>query len=228
MADETTTQSPAPIPSAVGPGAAPEPQITSWTPALEGATRDEIITILNPLTVDFEGRVGVTQNAMMPVRINNPQGFPTNSESALAAKGISGFRNPDLKGGRVHIANKVTIPAGQTVRQPGDVAQVLVKQLVTAILSIRGEKMKIADAEARRKVEDEIIIHRQAMSDLFGSAGGPVSVEEQLRQAVERANQENTAEEVFPQLKAEQAQPELDRLDKRTRAYKDAVAQESK
>ncbi len=199
--EQKATQPAPPAPTVLGPGSIPNAVAAEYTPALEGATRDEIVTILNPMTTDFVARVGVTQNAPMPVRINNPQGFPTRNEADLAAKGISGFRNPDLKGGKVHIANDVLVPAGQTIRQPGDIAQVIVKQMITTILSVRGEKLRLADPESRRNVEKEIIQSRTPMSDLFGSAGGPVSVEEQLKAAVDQANEGLGQEPAFPEAK---------------------------
>ncbi len=200
MAEDETRKTPAPaLPTILGPGAIPEAQ-AEYEPTLNGATRDEIIEILNPMTYDFVAKVGVTKTAMMPVRINNPNNTSIKTEGDLAAKGVGGFRNPDLGGGKVHIANPVPIPAGTTIKQPGDVAQVIVKQLITAVISIRGDRLKISDPETRRNVEREIIISRRPMSELFG-AGGPITVEEQMRAAVEQANKTSSEEQGFPDVK---------------------------
>ncbi len=198
MADETTTQSARPLPTTVGPGSLPEIS-TEYVPTLEYATRDEVIEILNPMTVDFVAQVGVTKTANMPVRINNPNNTSIKTEADLAAKGIPGFRNPDKGGGVIHVANKVPIPAGTTIRQPGDVAQIIVKQLITAVISLRGQNIMLADPETRRNVEREVIISRRPMSELFG-AGGPMTVDEQMAAAIEKAN-EVAQEEAFPELK---------------------------
>ncbi len=201
MPDEKTTQSAPPAPTVVGPGAILETQ-AEYEPTLNNATRDEVVEILNPMTVDFMARVGVTKTTMMPVRINNPNNTSIKTESDLAAKGIPGFRNPDKGGGIIHVANPVPIPAGQTIKQPGDVAQVIVRQLITAVISMRGLQLKISDPETRRKVENEVIISRRPMSELFG-AGGPITVEEQMTAAIEKAN-DATQEQGFPQLKEEE------------------------
>ena len=200
MADETTPQSATPAPTIIGPGAVLETQ-AEYEPALNNATRDEVVEILNPMTIDFMAKVGVTKTAMMPVRINNPNNTSIKTEADLAAKGIPGFRNPDKGGGVIHVANSVPIPAGQTIKQPGDVAQVIVRQLITTVIALRGDKLKISDPETRRKVESEVIISRRPMSELFG-AGGPITVEEQMRAAIEKAN-DASQEQGFPQLKEE-------------------------
>lgn len=201
MADETTAQSPRPLPTTIGPGSAPPAQ-AEYIAALEGATQDEVVEILNPMTVDFVGQVGITKTAMMPVRINNPNNTSIKTESDLAAKGIPGFRNPDKGGGIIHVTQPVPIPAGTTIKQPGNVAQVIAKQLITAIIGVRGDKLRIADPETRRNVEKEIILSRRPMAELFG-VGGPITVEEQMSAAIEKAN--HTAEEAaFPQLKLEE------------------------
>ncbi len=198
MDEAKATKSTAPIPTTLGPGSIPQAQ-AEYEPALEGATRDEIVEILNPMTYDFEAKVGVTKSAMMPVRINNPNNTSIRTEADLAAKGIPGFRNPDKGGGVVHIANNVSIPAGTTIKQPGDVAQVIVRQLITTVISIRGDKLKISDPETRRRVEKEVIISRRPMSELFG-AGGPITVEEQMAAAVEQANKVTSEERGFPSV----------------------------
>jgi hypothetical protein len=163
-----------------------------------------LIEILNPMTYDFIARVGVTKTAQMPVRINNPNNTSIKTEGDLAAKGIPGFRNPDKGGGVIHIANNVNIPAGTTIKQPGDVAQVIVKQLITAVISVTGDKLRISDPETRRQAENRIIVSRRPMSELF-SAGGPVTVEQQMAAAVEAANRV-TEEQGFPGV---QKQPEM-------------------
>lgn len=189
-----------PLPDTLGPGSTPE-RAADYEPALDGATRDEVIEILNPLTQQFVAKIGVTRTAMMPVRIGkNPSG-QNFTESDMGRVGISGFRNPDKGGGVVHIENRVPIPPGTTIKQPGDVAQVIVRQLISTVLSVRGEKHKLADPVARRQVEQEIIISRRPMSELFGG-GGPMTVDEQMRAAIEKANDQATEPE-FPQLNQE-------------------------
>ncbi len=187
MADETASaKSAIAAATTIGPGAVPE-QSAEYEPALNNATRDEVVEIFNPLTVDFIAKVGVTKTTMMPVRIVNSSGNPNFSESDLAARGVSGFRNPDKGGGVLHIANNVPIPAGGTIKQPGDVAQTIVRQLITAVISLSGDKLRISDPETRRQAESRIILSRRPMSELFGG-GGPVTIEQQMAQAVEKAN----------------------------------------
>lgn len=172
----------------IGPGTI-EPATADYIPALDGATRDEIVEILNPLDRDFIARVGVTRNAHMPVRITPNVSGEEFREADLSRAGITGFRNKDLGGGRVHVSNTVRIPAHGRIRQPGDVAQIIVKQLVTAIIQMRDEKLKIADPATRKAVENEVIISRRSMSELFGAAG-PMTVDEQIEAKVREANDE--------------------------------------
>ena len=210
--NETTPEAATrPLPIVVGPGTGTQ-KTNDYEAALAGATRDEVVEILNPLTMDFIARVAVTKTAMMPVRIGrNPSGSPFN-ESDLERSGVTGFRNTDKGGGVVHIVNDITIPAGTTIRQSGDVAQVIVKQLINAVLQIRGDKHKLADPVSRREVEAEVIISRRPMSELFGG-GGPITVEEQMKAAIEKANTQATEPE-FPHLIPD-PKPAKSLLDKR-------------
>src|SRR5258708_2508076 len=86
------------------------------------------------------------------------------------------------------------IPSGKSIKERGDVAQVIVAQLVTAILGVRKLTHLIGDPATRRGVEREVIISVRPMSELLGSA--PKTEDELITEAVKKAN----TEAEFPEL----------------------------
>lgn len=192
----------------VGPGAIPD-MPTDVRPSLEGAEADEYVEILNPLSDDFMFAVGVTRTVNAPVRIVQTPGLESaiKTEADLARAGLSGFRNADLGGGRTHIQNRSVIQAGGTIKLPGNEAQVVIKQLVNEIMQREGNKLMLADPHARWEIEQRIIISRRSMADLMGGSG-PVSVTDQLKEALARDSATN--ELAFPDITAASKQTALD------------------
>lgn len=180
-----------------GPGAHEE-QGENPKPLLEGSSSHEYVTILNPLSVDFIGMVGVSGKADVPFRISSPT-TATRSESDIARNYGLELKNPSHTG-RANVTNRVRIPSGQTIHLTGNEAQVVVRQLVTEILAREGKKLHLADPTARREVEERVVLSRRSVDDLLGH--GPVSVDAQLAQAVNDLNtpQEHQIEPEFPTL----------------------------
>lgn len=175
----------------VGPGAVAEEGIAP-KPSLEGATEFEVIEILNPLSVDFIGQFGLTKPIRAEVTISPTiDGTKMNESQATQQYGIPRLTNP-AKSGNANIINRVRIPSGKTVRVLGSEAQVLVRQLVNEIMQRQGQRLQLADAFQRRKVEDSIIISRGNINDILGK--NPVSVSEQLREAIKPTDLETPVE----------------------------------
>lgn len=176
-----------------GPGAVVEETI-SPKPLLDGASEYEYVEIKNPLTVDFVGLVGVTRPANTPMRIGdptNPQGVTASEEELRRTYGLN-LRNNDFTG-RVNIQNKITIPAGKTLRILGNEAQVILRQLVNEVMSRTGQKKLLADAAARRRTEEQLVISRGSVSELMGSR--PQTIQEQLTNAIKEPDDD------FPGIK---------------------------
>lgn len=183
---------------ATGPGAIDEATV-DIKPILDGASEYEYVEILNPLSVDFIAKFGVTKQVRGDIRIvKNPE-TPTitNDESDIRRNYGLDLRNKDHPG-KANIISKVTIPAGQTIRVLGNEAQVIVNQLVTEILQRRKKQLMLADPTQRNMVEQEIIKRRDSIESILGSQ--PKSIQEQLESAV----RPGTPEEEFPDLKKEE------------------------
>jgi hypothetical protein len=173
--------------STIGPGAIQDTGANP-KPMLEGMTDQDYVVILNPMTVDFMPKFAVTIPVNAPVRIGNLQGDRKVSESeAIQRFGVPPLSNPD-KSGNKHISHSVTIPANRTFTANGAQAQVIVKQLVTALIQRDDKLLFIADPHVRRKYEQMVIMRMGPMSDLMQAA--PVSQEEQFNKVIEEQNEQ--------------------------------------
>lgn len=153
----------------VGPGAQRDIP-TDVRPLLEGASEFEFITVLNPLTDDFAVRVGQDVAANMPFNIGQDISGKTaqttlTERDAAQTYGLS-LKNPDFVG-KKHITIDTVILSGQTKRFKGNEAQVAVRQLVNEIMQREGNIKPMSDPEARREVEDRIIVSRGSIQDLM-------------------------------------------------------------
>lgn len=190
--------------NAAGPGAFEEQQIAP-KPVLEGANEYEYVTILNPLTVDFWGKVAVTRPVNAPIQISDDGsgGQMTLSEEDVRRNYGLNLRNKDHMG-RVNVINRVCIPAGKTINILGSEAQVIVRQLVTEILARENKRLMLADPFQRHQVEQRIVLSRRSVNDLMDGSG-PLAVQEQLQGVVDKLNitQEKLVDEPeFPDLRA--------------------------
>lgn len=188
---------------AAGPGVEID-QGSAPKPVLEGASEYEYVTILNPLSVDFWGKVAITRPVNAPINISDDGsgGQMTLNEADVRRNYGLNLRNKDHIG-RVNVINRVCIPAGQTINVLGSEAQVIVRQLVTEILSREGKKLMLADPFQRHEVEQRVVLSRRSVNDLMDGSG-PMAVQEQLRGAVDKLNVEEKMidEPAFPDLTA--------------------------
>lgn len=182
-------------PQAAGPGSV-ETTLIAPSPLLEGATDSELITILNPLTVDFVGLIGLDKPIDTPFQIRKTVGAEGVSQTESDVRSNYGLtlKNKDHTS-RMSITNKVVIPSGKTYNLQGSAAKVVVFQLVNEIMQREGNHLKLADPNARHEVEQRVIISRGRIADLLGN--DPLSVQQQINQAVNKANETNDEEE-FP------------------------------
>lgn len=150
---------------------------------LQNVNELDIIEVHNPLSEDFTGEV-----ARSVVVASNSQVI---SEKYGIAK------NP-LHQPQQHVVQKVVIKSGQTLRLPGDVAKVVVDQLVRKIMMKEGNTKLMADAHAFMEVERRVVINH---SKVYGNEETS-SVENRLQQQIDDLNQTKTIEEKTDELTA--------------------------
>lgn len=178
-----------------GPGAIANPGVAPIA-SLEGATDAEFVVLLNPMPVDFMGLVGVSTPQDVPFKVRtdgvNPVSSTTEGE-VIKNYGLN-LKNRDHTN-YAHIATRHLIKSGQTLTMPGAQAQVIVKQLVNAILSRQGKKLLLADPFMRSEIEQQIIVRRGFMSELYNE---PIpSVQQQHLDKINEMNR-TPDEEEFP------------------------------
>lgn len=178
---------------AAGPGAIEDSGVEP-KPLLEGASEYEVITIVNPLSVDFIAQVASSRPIDAPIRIVNTPQTPTatRDESTIINNYGLNLRNPAHQG-KTHIVNKIVIRAGSSINVLGNEAQVIVRQLVNEMMQREGQSLFMADKFARHSYEERVVISRSSVSDLLG--GRPVTVQDQIREAVKESN-----EQEFPEI----------------------------
>lgn len=182
---------------AAGPGAIEE-QGVAPIPLLEGASEYEVVTVFNPLSVDFIGQVGQSKPVAMPfeVRKDGVTSTITNDENGVRSNYGFNLKNPDHPS-KMPIVNKIRIPSGQTINLLGNEAQVIVRQLVNEILQREKRSLMLADPTARREVEQRIVRTRRSVEEAIGAA--PQSVQSQLKESVTKLNEQDNVQE-FPGL----------------------------
>lgn len=172
-----------------GPGAIAE-QTISPDPLLAGAEAYEYVTIINPLSVDFVAKFGVTRPVNAPLRIVNDPNTPslTKTEEQIAANYGLNLRNPNTQG-KANIINKTRIPAGKTITVPGNEAQVIVNQLVTEMMQREGKRLQLSDMFTRNTYEQRIIVSRGSMDEVMQRINRPLNtVSAQVEDALKEAN----------------------------------------
>lgn len=137
-------------------------------PLVDGLDENYYVEILNPLSVDFMGRVSSSRPADRPLTVVTNKMTPTITQTEDDIRrnyGLNLKNNDHLS--QVHFAQTVTIPAGKTIRLPGNEAQVIVRQLVNILMDKEGRKLFKGDSFARREIEDRVVIKQGTMSEFF-------------------------------------------------------------
>ena len=172
----------------IGPGASLQNEETP-DPMLQGASEYEYVTILNPLTDDFQVQVAQDVPVSVPFEIRKDTSgktsvATTDERMATLNYGLN-LKNPDHQA-RKRFHNNAVIKAGQTMNFKGNDAQVVVRQLVNEIMQRNGQGRFLHDPVAREKVEKTIIMARGSVQDLMDS--NISSQQQQINQAITASN----------------------------------------
>lgn len=181
----------------VGPGSLIQEE-TNPESLLNKANQYEYVSILNPLSDDFQVMVAQDIPVDMPFEIRNDGKTSITSTTEEAVKmtyGI-GLKNPDHQA-KKHLHNMTIIPAGETRNFRGNEAQVVLRQLVNEIMQRRGLGRMLADPNRRLEIEQEVVINRASVQELMD--GRLTTPAMQAHEAVNKSNEVNT-NEAYPEL----------------------------
>lgn len=136
-----------------------EEQVTQdYVPSISGMGMDKTITVYNPMPVDFRARY------VRSVAVNAPL-----SEGARIAQDKAGLDLSHRGGTAQHVSHTVVLKSNSYINLPGDIAQIAVRKLISAIIQTRnddgswdfegtgGNKGMVPDPNLRREVEQEVV-----------------------------------------------------------------------
>jgi hypothetical protein len=181
--------------NAAGPGSVQENDVAP-RPLLEGVSEYQVVTILNPLSVDFIGKVGQSKPVSLPFEVRK-DGYTnplTRTEEDVTRNYGLNLKNPDHQA-RIPISSNVHIPSGRTINLQGNEAKVIVTQLVNEILQREGKKLFLADPTTRVEVERRIVMSIRSLEDVLGTVQ---SVQTQINEGLNKVNEQDEPE--FPGL----------------------------
>lgn len=181
------------MPNIVGPGSLQQDTIAP-KPMLEGASELEYITILNPLTDDFQVQVAQDVPVNVPFQLSAPTSMVGDERDIVSQYGLQ-LKNPEHKARRP-IYNTTIIPAGKTMNFKGSDAQVVVRQLVNEYLQREGKDRMLSDPTTRFEVERRIIIRRGSVQDILDER--LTTPLQQVNEALNKSNE--VTNEPFPGL----------------------------
>lgn len=142
---------------------------------LNGMGESFIVQIYNPLPQPFRGQFSRSVVQSAPLSDQNKR---------MAELGAPVTK--DMGQSQAHVIDYVTIPPGKTINLPGDIAQVVVKQMTNYILQVRNRgkgSLLISDPKARQDVEREIIQNYESIAKTTDK-----SPEEVIRSQIEELN----------------------------------------
>lgn len=176
-------------------GASLEENIADIKPVLDGFGPDKIVEVLNPLSQDF--RVKFSRSVS-----STP--MPTDHERRMAELGVPVQHTGSPQ---AHVGQFVVLPSGKTMKLPGDIAQVAVRQLVNEILQRRGKRSSLADAKSRQDVETEVIYNHTTLIQTVNE-----TPEESLNRTLNELNDpapavEENNEPAFPDVSPDTPDP---------------------
>lgn len=179
-----------------GPGAVKERSFE--TPMLDGMDQNYYVEILNPLPKTFIGRVASSRPGSTELKIRVAKETPTITRtSADMARNYGIDLEREIPAGghksQQHFSQTLEIPSGQTVRLPGNEAQVVIRQLVNVIMDVRGLQISKGDAYQRSLIEHEIVIRTGTMDEFFTTQN--INMREMLNKDMNHAIEE---EQPFP------------------------------
>lgn len=103
-----------------------------------------------------------------------------------------------------HVQQKITIPAGGSLKMPGDVAQVYVKHLVDEMIARTEKKTMITNPVLRREKEEQVILNTADLRQTIGGMDIQAQLDAQLAELnktdVMTEGATNATEQAFPGL----------------------------
>lgn len=127
---------------------------------LEGITEHDVVTVHNPLSTPFDAKVA--RSVVAPRHNINNQ--PTGNGAADAF--MQGLQGGIARGGHQsisHVQQTITLKPGQTLRLPGDVALVVVRQLVKEMMQRQKAKKLMADPHMFMEYERKVVLNHESM-----------------------------------------------------------------
>lgn len=134
-------------------------QITAdYVPSIDGMGMEKTVTVYNPMPVDFRVRY------VRSVAVNAPI-----SPGLKVAQEKAGLDLSRRGGTTAHVSHTVVLKANSMINLPGDIAQIAVHKLISAIIQTRnddgsydfsghgGNKGMVPDPFQRKEVENEIV-----------------------------------------------------------------------
>lgn len=167
-------------------GDAPEQVAQEFTPQLSGIGEEKVVAVFNPLPVQFRVRFA-RQQAYRPT--------PDPNRQFAREKGLP----LDAANPKAYATHEIVLPAQQIKNLPGDIAQIAVRKLITAIIQTRNEdgsydfekgsnrKGLVPDPQFRKEVEGEIVRGVYDATEFFNQ-GPQVSQAQATEQQIEKLN----------------------------------------
>lgn len=158
---------------------------------LDGLGESVVVEVFNPLSMPFRAQFARS----LPVSAQL-----SDEERRLAA--LSGV--PAIKdgGGVGHVKSYIVVEPGKTMKLPANVAQNVVRQMVTYIIQQRGNKGLVSDPHLRREVEEEIIVNYHSIVE-----AQTLDSEEQFQKQLAELNNPDSVDNVQRILQNETAFP---------------------
>lgn len=160
---------------------------------LAKVTEYDVVEIHNPLTDDFVGKVARTyahrKNDPVYAHAKQQYGIDLNNPQHTSKK---------------HVQQTITIPSGKSLKLPGDVAKVIINQLVKEMMQREGFKRQMADPDARRTFEERVVVNKEKLDFSDDIETAEEKLDRQIRELNEEPEKvEETDEEAFPGTREE-------------------------
>lgn len=120
---------------------------------LEGLGESVVVEVFNPLKVPFRAKFARSL----------PQAPQLSEQEKKISQQIGASLSKDQGQGQSHATSYIILQPGETKKLPGNVAQVVVRQMVTYIIQQRGNRGLVSDPKLRRDVEKELVINYRSM-----------------------------------------------------------------